>query len=83
MRPGLAFAGMIYRHDLTEHFSWLAGSKFFDEALDEALIAIAFAAASHDQDLVNTGPAWMTARGLVEKFELQSFVERAAAERIG
>ncbi len=82
IRGPLALAGMIYRHDLIDHFSWLARSKYFDEAIDEALIAIAFAAAGHEWDWVNTGAAWMTAGGFVEKFELESFVERAVAERI-
>jgi hypothetical protein len=72
---------MIYRHDLIDHFDWLAGSRFFDEAIDEALVAIAFSAAGHSGDLVNTGAAWMTAGGFVKKFELEHFVEKACLER--
>jgi hypothetical protein len=44
--------------------------------------AIAFAAAGRERDWVNTGAAWMSAGDFVGKFELESFVERAAAERI-
>jgi len=73
---------MIYRHDLIDHFSWLAGSKYFDEAIDEALVAIAFVAAGHEHDLVNTGVAWMMANHFVYKFGLEPFVDRAKAERI-
>jgi hypothetical protein len=74
--------GVIYRRDLIAHFSWFTGPKDFDEAIDEALIAIPFVAAGHEGDWVNAGAAWMTAGGFVEKFGFELFVERASTERI-
>jgi len=68
---------MIYRSDLTEHFRWLEGSKFYDEALDEALVAIALVAHGCRGDLVNYGAAWMTAGGVIEVLGLEGFVETA------
>jgi hypothetical protein len=73
---------MIYRDDLIDHFAWLAGSKYFDKAIDEALVAIAFSAAGHGGDLVNTGAAWMFADDFIWKFKLESFVDQARAARI-
>ena len=72
---------MIYRHDLTQHFDWLAGSKYFDEQLDESLVAIALCSHGND-DLVNWGASWMIAGDFVYKFDLEDFVARARSELI-
>ena len=73
---------MVYRRDLIEHFVWLAGSEEYDEALDEALVAIAMAANGHEHDLVNFGVAWVSVSYNVERYRLEGFVERARAERL-
>jgi hypothetical protein len=73
--------GVIYRRELIEHFAWLEGSEYFDEVLDEALVAIALTAYGHDWDMIQNG-AWMNAGGVVERFGLEQFVERLRAERI-
>jgi hypothetical protein len=72
---------MVYRRDLEEHFEWLAGSEYFDEVLDEALVAIALTAYDHGGDLIQNG-AWQDARGVVERFQLEEFVERLRGERL-
>jgi hypothetical protein len=72
---------MIYRSDLVEHFDWLAGSEYFDEVIDEALIAIAMVAHGHEGDLVQSGGAWWMANGLVEYFRLEEFVAEARKTR--
>lgn len=43
---------MVHREDLIPRFEWLAGSKYYDDALDEALVAIAFTA--HGRGWVRT-----------------------------
>lgn len=72
---------MVYRKDLEENFEWLAGSEYFDEVLDEALVAIALTAYDHGRDWIQNG-AWQCASGVVERFQLEEFVERLRAERI-
>ena len=72
---------MVYRKDLEQHFEWLAGSEYFDEVLDEALVAIALTAYDHGRDLIQNG-AWMSASGVVERFELEELVARLRAERL-
>ncbi len=72
---------MIYRRDLIDHFDWLEGSKYFDEVIDEALVAIALTAYDHGDDLIRNG-AWQDARGVVERFGLEPFVERLRDERL-
>jgi hypothetical protein len=72
---------MVYRKDLEQHFEWLAGSEYFDEVIDEALVAIALTAYDHGRDWIQNG-AWQCARGVVERFELEEFVERLRGERI-
>lgn len=71
---------MVYRRDLIEHFEWLAGSDEYDEALDEAVVAIAMAANGHGHDLVNFGVAWVSVSYNVERYQLEEFVERARSE---
>lgn len=66
---------MVYRRDLVDHFRWLKGSEYFDEVIDEALVAVALTACGHGNDLIQNG-AWQNARGVVERFELESFVAR-------
>jgi len=73
---------MIYRRDLIEHFSWLSGSKYLDEVLDEAVVAIAFDAYGHGRDWVACGAAWRSAHDYVIWMELEEFVERARSERL-
>lgn len=72
---------MVYRKDLERHFDWLAGSEYFDEVLDEALVAIALTAYDHGRDLIQNG-AWQSASGVVERFELEEFVEQLRSERL-
>jgi hypothetical protein len=72
---------MIYRKDLIEHFSWLKGSRFLDEVLDEVVVAIAPTAYGHGRDLIQNG-AWATADSVVERFELEGFVAKLREERI-
>lgn len=74
MRP------VVYRRDLVEHFSWLAGSRYFDEAVDEALVAIALAAHGCEAHWMEYGAAWMSAGGVVEVFGLEEFVETARGD---
>lgn len=76
----LALLVMIHREDLIPHFEWLAGSKYYDDALDEALVAIAFAARGRGTELVEYGAAWMMANGVVEVFGLEDLVEKARNE---
>jgi hypothetical protein len=73
---------MIYRTDLLERFDWLSGSKYLDEALDEAVVAIAFAAHGYRSELVEFGAAWVWVDYTIRYFELEDFVERARAELI-
>ena len=73
---------MIYRKDLIDHYEWLSDSKYFTEALDEALIAIALCARGHEHDLMNFGAAWVMANYHVERFHLEEFVERERREHI-
>jgi len=72
---------MIYRKDLEQHFDWLAGSEYFDEVIDEALVAVALTAYDHGRDLIQNG-AWQSASGVVERFELEEFVDRLREERL-
>jgi hypothetical protein len=72
---------MVYRQDLEGHFDWLAGSEYFDEVIDEALVAIALTAYDHGRDLIQNG-AWMNASAVVERFQLEEFVERLRGERL-
>jgi hypothetical protein len=72
---------VIYRRDLIEHFAWLEGSEYLDEVLDEAVAAIVLTAYDHGRDLIQNG-AWMSASGVVERFELEEFVERLRGERL-
>lgn len=73
---------MIYRADLQEHFDWLSGSEYLDAALDEAMVAIAFAAHGHRSELVEFGAAWVSVSYTIEYFRLEEFVQRARAELI-
>ena len=70
---------MIYRRDLIDHFQWLEGSKFFDEVIDEALVALT--GYDHGDDLIQNG-AWQDAEGVVERFGLEPFVDRLRSERL-
>ncbi|HEX5712368.1 MAG TPA: hypothetical protein VFX85_03545 [Solirubrobacterales bacterium] len=72
---------MIYRRDLLDHFAWLNGSEYFDEVIDEALVAIALTAYDHPHDLIRNG-AWQDAKGVVERFGLECFVEQLKSERL-
>lgn len=72
---------MIYRRDLKEHFSWLEGSEYYDDVIDECLVAIALTAYDHGRDLIQNG-AWQDAKGVVERFGLESLVERLREERL-
>jgi hypothetical protein len=71
---------MIHREDLIPYFEWLVGSRYYDDALDEALVAIAFVARGCSTELVEYGAAWMMASGVVEVFGLESLAEKARNE---
>jgi hypothetical protein len=71
---------MIHRTDLIPRFEWLAGSKYYDEAIDEALVAIAFTAHGCGNELLEYGAAWMMANGIVEVFGLGDLVDKARGE---
>lgn len=72
---------MIYRKELIEHFAWLSGSEYLEELLDEVIVAIAFTAYGHGGEWIRNG-AWATAKSIVERFELEQFVEKLRSERI-
>ena len=74
---------MIFRRELIEHFRWLEGSKYYDEVLDEALVAIVFHAYDHSNDMLQSGAgAWQSVDWVVQYFELWDFVAQVRAERI-
>jgi hypothetical protein len=73
---------MVHRRDLLEPFEWLSGSELLEDALDEAMVAIALCTHRHDWDLIEYGAAWMPAGGVVEVFGLEGFVEAERAERL-
>lgn len=74
---------MVHRRDLLEHFEWLAGSHLLEDALDEAMIAIALCAHGSEWAFMKYGAAWRPASGVVEVYKLERFVEseRAHLER--
>jgi hypothetical protein len=69
---------MIYRRDLLVHFEWLSDSKY----LDEALVAIALCARGHRADMMNFGAAWVMASYIIERFQLEEFVEKERQDSI-
>jgi hypothetical protein len=71
---------MVHRRDLIGHFEWLAGSRYYEEVLDEALVSIALAARGLEGEWVEYGAAWTTASYVVGVFGLASFVERSRAD---
>jgi hypothetical protein len=73
---------MVHRRDLIDHFDWLAGSEYYEEVLDEALVAIALVAHGYDWELVEYGAAWRPASGTVEVLGLEDFVEKARADLV-
>jgi hypothetical protein len=74
---------MVFRRDLIEHFQWLEGSEYYDEVLDEALVAIAMHAYGHMGDMLCSGTgAWQSVDWVVQYFELWDFVAQVRAERI-
>lgn len=71
---------MVHRRDLVDHFDWLSGSRYFEDVLDEALVAIALTAHGHGSEPVSYGAAWMMADDVVEVLRLGCFLERARDE---
>lgn len=71
---------MVHRENLVPHFEWLSGSRYYEDVLDEALVAIALAARGLGSELVEYGAAWMMASGVVEVFGLEDLVEKAREE---
>ncbi|MFN8215336.1 MAG: hypothetical protein U0R71_01960 [Solirubrobacterales bacterium] len=67
---------MIYRRELTDHFAWLEGSKFLEEVLDEAIVAIALTACGEGESSVLMKAVWWRPCDVVERFALEEFVER-------
>lgn len=72
---------MVRRRDLVDHLEWLAGSEYYEEVIDEALVAIALAAHGYGSELVEYGAAWMMASGVVEVLDLERLVEQARTDR--
>jgi hypothetical protein len=75
---------MVHGRDLLEHSEWLAGSHLLEDALDEAMIAIALCARGYQWDLMEYA-AWRPASGVVEGYKLDRFVEseRPSGEKLG
>jgi hypothetical protein len=74
---------VIFRRDLIDHFEWLEGSEYYDEVLDEALVAIVLCAFDHRGDMLqNSCGAWQSADYIVQYFALRKFVSRVRAERL-
>ena len=71
---------MVHRSELTERFEWLAASRYYEDVLDEALVAIALAARGLEGELVEYGAAWTMASYVVEVFGLEDLVEKARAD---
>lgn len=71
---------MVHRAELTEHFEWLAGSRYYEEVLDEALISIALCARGLTGEIVEYGAAWVMASYMVDVFGLEDLVEKARAD---
>lgn len=71
---------MVHRSELTGRFEWLAASRYYEEVLDEALVAIALAARGLNGELVEYGAAWTTASYVVEVFGLEDLVEKARVD---
>ena len=71
---------MVHRRDLIPHFDWLADSPYYEDVLDEALIAIALAARGLHGQMVEYGAAWATASYVVGAFGLEGLVERSCAD---
>jgi hypothetical protein len=72
---------VIYRKDLIDHFEWLAGSEYFDDVIDEALVAIAITAHGHGSEMVQSGGAWWFANDFCRYHRLEKFIEKAHSER--
>jgi len=70
---------MVHRRDLLDHLEWLAGSHLLEDALDEAMIAVALRAHGSGWDLMEYGAAWRPASGVVEVYGLERFVESERA----
>lgn len=74
---------MIFRCELVDHFEWLQGSEYYDEVLDEALVAIVLHAYDHCGDMLCSGSgAWQSVDWVVQYFALWDFVARVRAERL-
>lgn len=71
---------MVHRRDLIPRFEWLAGSIHYEDALDEALIAIAFAARGLDGEWVEYGAAWASVSYVIGVFGLEDLVERSRVD---
>ena len=61
---------MLDRDELIAHFEWLSGSKYYDQPLGEAALAIELCAGGHDWELMRYRTALMTAGGVVGVFGL-------------
>jgi hypothetical protein len=71
---------MVHRRELIQRFEWLAGSQYYDDVLDEALVSIALTARGMGYVLVEYGAAWAIASYAVEIFGLEDLVEKARAD---
>lgn len=78
--PSPRLAGVVNRRELIERFEWLAGSRYYDDTLDEALVAIALAARGQESEIVEYGAAWVMASYVIEVFGLEDLVERARVD---
>ncbi|HEX4463339.1 MAG TPA: hypothetical protein VH042_01720 [Solirubrobacterales bacterium] len=71
---------MVHRRDLIPRFEWLAGSIYYEDALDEALLSIALAARGLQHEMIEYGAAWASASYVIEIFGLEDLVERSRAD---
>jgi hypothetical protein len=67
---------MVRRRDLHDRFEWLAGSSYYEDVLDEALVAIALVARGLSGEPLEYGAAWVSAEYVIGVFGLQDLVER-------
>lgn len=72
---------MIDREELNSHFEWLAGSRWYDQALGEAALAIELAAHDHGGEWMRYGYSWMCAAAVVEVLGLEAFVDEVSERR--
>jgi len=72
---------VIDREQLLPHFRWLRGSRYLDQALGEAALAIELTALDCGGDMMRHGFAWLPADAVVEVLGLERFVREVRGLR--